>query len=262
MPSAESLAGAIVVITGAGSGIGRGTALVLAACGAHVIAVDRGNAGAAVAAEITQAGHQATGYAVDVSDRQAIETFFADVDSKFGRIDGIVTSAGIFLDGPAVDIKEADLDRLFAVNLKGTLWCAQAAAAIMVRQGSGSIVTLSSAVADKPAMGTAVYAMSKAAVVQLTRVMALELGGAGVRVNAISPGVIISAITERHYTRADGSVDEEKRETVLARLASVSPLNRVGDPEDIAQAALYLISDASKFMTGQVLRPNGGAAMP
>jgi 3-oxoacyl-[acyl-carrier protein] reductase len=104
--------------------------------------------------------------------------------------------------------------------------------------------------------------MSKAAIVQFTKVLALEVAEAGVRVNAVAPGVVLSGITARHYTNPDGSIDEAKREAALARLASYSPLGQVGEPDDVANIILYLISDASKFMTGQVLRPNGGAAMP
>src|SRR5690606_146242 len=122
----------------------------------------------------------------------AIDAAFDRIEADHGRIDGLVTSAGIMIDGPVADLDEAELDHILSVNLKGTLWCARAAAAIMVRQGSGSIVTLSSAVADRPTANTSAYAMTKAAIVQLTRVLALEVAAAGVRVNAVAPGVIRS----------------------------------------------------------------------
>jgi 3-oxoacyl-[acyl-carrier protein] reductase len=252
----------IVLITGAGSGIGRATAVMLAAHGAHVLAVDLNDRGLDTATAITAAGDKAEGFVLDVSDRSAVDDLTAQLLARFGRIDGLVTSAGIMCDDSIAELEEATLDKVLAINLKGTLWCCKAAAAAMVLQRSGSIVTLSSTVADRPAPRTAAYAMSKAAIVQFTKVLALEVAEAGVRVNAVAPGVVLSGITERHYTNPDGSIDEVKRQTVLARLASYSPLGQVGEPDDVANIILYLISDASKFMTGQVLRPNGGAAMP
>jgi 3-oxoacyl-[acyl-carrier protein] reductase len=132
----------------------------------------------------------------------------------------------------------------------------------MAAAGRGAIVNMSSAVVDRPTAGFGAYSITKAGVAQLTKTLAVELGPRAVRVNAIAPGVIVTAMTERHYTRADGTIDEEGRAARLAALRAVSPLGAVGVPEDIASAVRYLISDASRFVTGQVLRVNGGAMMP
>lgn len=256
----SDFSGKVVVVTGAGSGIGKGVALALGAEGAIVYCSDVAGMDEVAAAVDGQAGR---GIAVklDVSDRAAVEVMFAQVMRDHGRIDGLVTSAGVMSDLRIDDLDEAAVDRVLAINLKGTLWCCQAAAAVMVAQGSGSIVTLSSAVADRAAPGTGAYAMSKGAVVQLTRVLALEVATAGVRVNAIAPGVIMTRITERHFTRPDGSIDDARRAQAVARLAETAPMQRIGEPHDIAAAALYLLSDASTFVTGQVLRVNGGCTM-
>jgi 3-oxoacyl-[acyl-carrier protein] reductase len=151
---------------------------------------------------------------------------------------------------------------MLAVNLKGVLFGCQAAGRAMAAAGRGAIVNMSSAVVDRPAAGFGAYATTKAGVAQLTKTLAVELGPRGVRVNAIAPGVIVTAMTERHYTRADGTIDTDARAARLAALRSVSPLDAVGEPEDIAYAVRYLLSDAARFVTGQVFRVNGGAMMP
>lgn len=252
--------GKVVLVTGAGSGIGRAIAVALGAEGAVVYCCDVGRMDEAAAAVDAQGG-RGVAVKLDVADRAGVKALFAEVMGEHGRLDGLVTSAGVMSDIRLDDLDEAALDRVLAINLKGTLWCCQAAAAIMVAQGSGSIVTLSSAVADRAAPATGAYAMSKGAVVQLTRVLALEVASSGVRVNAIAPGVIVTRITERHFTRPDGTVDEARRAQALARLAETSPMLRVGAAEEIAPTALYLLSDASLFVTGQVLRVNGGGVM-
>lgn len=250
-----------IAITGAGSGIGRAVCLLIAERGAHIIAMDIGNSAENTAKEITANGGSASAYDIDVTDRKAIEYLFAKLASLHEHIDGIVTCAGIMQDDLIADIEPATFDRIIDINLKGTLWCIRAAAAIMSQQGSGSIVTLSSTVADRPTPRTAAYAITKAATVQLTQILALEVAGANVRVNAVAPGIVETGITQRHYLTAEGTIDETKRQEVLTRLAATSPLNRVGAPEEIAYAIAYLLSDCSSFMTGQVLRLNGGTVM-
>ncbi|HLG91532.1 MAG TPA: SDR family oxidoreductase, partial [Acidimicrobiales bacterium] len=132
----------------------------------------------------------------------------------------------------------------------------------MVAQGSGSIVNMSSGAIDTPAPGLVCYAMAKAAVAQLTKTLAVEVGRKGVRVNAIAPGFVVTGMTSRHFVRPDGTVDEKARQALLEMMASRAALGRVGEPNDVAYAVLYLASDASSFVTGQVLRPNGGVGMP
>lgn len=259
-PTADAFAGKVIVITGAGSGIGLAAARLLATGGAIVHCWDVTGSAAAVEA-IRGDGGEAFGADLDVRDKRSVEELFAGVKAQHGRLDGLVTSAGVMADGPIEALSEEALDRVLAINLKGTLWCCQAAAAIMRTQRSGSIVTLSSAAADRNAPGTGAYAMSKGAVIQLTRVLALELAEFGVRVNAVSPGFIATRITERHYTLPDGTIDEARRDLVLARFADTSPMKRVGASEECAAAIAYLLGDGSSYVTGQILRVNGGLFM-
>ena len=221
--------GKVAVVTGAGSGIGRASALALAGAGAAVVCADINEEGAAATAlQIAAAGGTGEGVVLDVSDR----------------------------DG------EEDLDRILSVNLKGVFFGCQAAGRVMVTQAEGgSIINTSSAAADAPSPNIASYAICKAGVVQMTKSLAVEIGKLGVRVNAVAPGFVLTGMTGRYFIRPDGTVDEEMQEAVIGPMRRFTPLRKIGEPEDIAAAVLYLASDASRFMTGQVIRPNGGVAM-
>src|SRR5687768_14064173 len=129
-------------------------------------------------------------------------------------------------------------------------------------QGAGSIINMASGAMDEPAPVIVCYAIAKAGVAQLTKTLAREVGPSGVRVNAIAPGFIVTAMTGRHFTNADGTVDEARKAATLGPMARMAPLGRVGEPDDIAYAVLYLASDAGSFLTGQIIRPNGGVSMP
>jgi 3-oxoacyl-[acyl-carrier protein] reductase len=263
LPGVFDLSGRTAVVTGAGSGIGRATARVLAGAGAAVMCADVA-AGAVeeTAKGIVDGGGRASARVADVTRKDDVDALVADAVDQFGRLDVMCNNAGIMHNAAVVDITEEDLDRVFAVNLKGVLFGCQAAVPVMVEQGSGSIVNLASAAIDVPSATIGVYSMAKAAVAQLTRVLATEVAPHGVRVNAVAPGFVVTGITSRHFTNADGSVDEERKEGMLGRVRKITPLGIVGEPEDIAWAIHYLASDASRFMTGQIVRPNGGAAMP
>jgi 3-oxoacyl-[acyl-carrier protein] reductase len=170
--------------------------------------------------------------------------------------------AGIMVEGPFLDTSEEDLDRIMAVNLKGVFFGCQAAGRVMVGQPEGgSIINASSAAADTVSPNIVSYSICKAGVVQMTKTLAIEVGKHRVRVNAVAPGFVLTNMTGRYFVRPDGSVDESMRDAVVEPMARHTPLRRIGEPEDIAAAVLYLASDASSFMTGQVLRPNGGVAM-
>ena len=259
-PGAFDVSGLVAVVTGAGSGIGRGTAIHLAAAGATVVCADIDAAAAAATAD--QAGGGSYPVPTDVAQRASVERLVNGVIDRHGRVDAMCNIAGIITEAPLLELSEGEFDRMTAVNLKGVLFGCQAAGRAMAAAGRGAIVNMSSAVVDRPAANFGAYATTKAGVAQLTKTLAVELGPRGVRVNAIAPGVVVTAMTERHYTRTDGTIDEAGREARLAVLRGVSPLGAVGMPEDIAYAVRYLLADAARFVTGQVFRVNGGAMMP
>jgi 3-oxoacyl-[acyl-carrier protein] reductase len=180
----------------------------------------------------------------------------------FGRLDLMANVAGVIGDASVAKTREEDLDRILAINTKGVFFGCQAAAAVMRERGGGSIVNMASLAAFRGVPALGVYGMSKAAVVALTRTLAMEVGRFGVRVNAVAPGFITSHMTGRHVLRDDGSVDEARMEEVISDARERNPLHSVGEPEDVAKAVLYLASDASRYVTGQVLHVNGGGFMP
>ena len=261
--AAYDLTDRTAVVTGAASGIGRATAVLLGQAGAAVVCADVDLDGARrTAAQVEGGGGRARAAAVDVSVAGDVDGLVDEAVRAFGRVDVMANVAGIIMQAPVVDLGDADLDRVLSVNLKGVFHGCRAAARVMVAQGSGSIVNMASAAVDTPSPGLSAYGMAKAAVVQLTRVLATEVGPDGVRVNAVAPGFVETAMTSRHFTASDGTVDDAHRSAVLGAVARSTPLRTVGRPQDVAQAVLYLASEASRFVTGQVLRPNGGVAMP
>ncbi len=261
--AAFDLGGRVAVVTGAASGIGRASAVLLGAAGAAVLCADLDAAGAeATAAQLEEAGSRALARRVDVTVPGEVDAVVAEAVAELGRLDVMANVAGIIVQAPVVDFDDDAFDRIMAVNLRGVFRGCRAAARVMSAQGSGSIVNMASAAIDTPSPGLAGYGMAKAAVVQLTRVLATEMGPLGVRVNAVAPGFVETAMTRRRFTSADGIVDEPHRQAVLDAVARTTPLRIVGRPEDIAHAVLYLASDASRFVTGQIVRPNGGVAMP
>jgi 3-oxoacyl-[acyl-carrier protein] reductase len=260
---AFDLSGRVAVVTGAASGIGRATAEALARAGADVAVADVDAAGLAeTVALVAERGRRALAVPTDVSSRAAVDALVQRAVEELGRLDVMANVAGIIVNGPLAELDEAELDRILAVNLKGVLFGCQAAMSVMTEQGSGSIVNMTSAVIDQPAPGLGAYAISKAGVAMLTRVAALEGGRGGVRVNAVAPGFVETPMTRRHATGRDGAVDEGLMDAVRARARAGSPLGLTGEPDDVANAVVYLASDASRFVTGQILRPNGGVVMP
>ena len=256
------LSGRTAVVTGAGSGIGRATAEVLAGAGANVVAGDIDeDAASATVRSITEAGGKALAQRSDVTSRDEVDALVDRAVTEFGRLDAMCNVAGIAGDGLMADITEDDVDRLVAVNVKSVLFGCQAAVKAMTDQGSGSIVNVSSAAIDVPAPTYGLYAMTKAAVAQLTKTLALEVGRLGIRVNTIAPGFTISAFTTRHLYEPDGTLNQEKYDAFVEQMRKRSPLRLVGEPADQAYLILYLVSDAAKFCTGQIWRANGGQVM-
>lgn len=258
-----ALDGRVAVITGAASGIGREIARTLAEAGARTVLADINDAGLRdTAAYVAECGGTARTVTTDVSRREEMEELASRAAARHGRIDAWVNCAGTILSRPILEVTPEDMDRLLSINLGGVYWGSAAAARIMKEAGAGSIINISSSGGESAVPGISLYSMSKAAVNMFTRSAAVEFGAHGIRVNAIAPGWIDTPMGTHAFRHADGTIDAKKREEGLAARRKVSPLGIVGEPRDIALAALYLASDASKFMTGQIMRPNGGVSMP
>lgn len=261
---AFDLSDRVAVVTGAGRGLGRAIATRLAEAGAAVCCADVvTDTAEETAARVREAGGTAWAHTVDVTDRLAVDALVADAVDRHGHLDVMVNNAAIIVDSTVLDTTEEDLDRVMAVNFKGVFFGCQSAGRVMRTQRSGSIVNLASGAIDIPTPGLITYAAAKVAVAQLSRTLAMELAPFQVRVNAIAPGWIDTPMNERHALRPDGTVDpDKKREYVERRGAKLSPMGIPGEPDDIAFAALYLAAPAAKFVTGVVMRPNGGSTMP
>ncbi|MEY2568402.1 MAG: 3-oxoacyl-[acyl-carrier protein] reductase [Actinomycetota bacterium] len=240
--------GRVAVITGGASGIGRATAIAFANAGASVLVGDVDEAGLAETARITGAVAVPT----DVTSALSVDGLVAAALEQHGRIDVMASIAGIIAMAPVVEITEEELDRVLAVNLKGVLFGTQAAMRTMGE--GGCIVNMSSTAIDQASPQLAAYSMSKAAVAMLTKTAAVEGGKLGIRVNAVAPGFVLSPITERG--------GPARTQAMLEMMSKRSPIGATGVPEDIAAAVLYLASDAARYVTGQVLRVNGGTSMP
>jgi 3-oxoacyl-[acyl-carrier protein] reductase len=257
------LTGRVAVVTGAGRGLGRATAARLAEAGAMVVCADlRADTAEATAVTITEAGGLATEREVDVSKRGEVDELVANTVSAHGRLDIMVNNAGIITDATLLETSEADFRRVLDVNFMGVVFGCQAAGRVMVEQRTGSIVNLASGAIDMATPGIIPYSTAKVAVAQLTRSFAVEVAPFGVRVNAVAPGWIDTPMNERHVLDAAGNVDAARKAEYVEMRKGLSPMGMAGEPDDIAFAVLYLASDAAKFWTGNIMRPNGGSTMP
>ena len=227
-----------------------------------MVLADRAEDGLAQTAAIIEGlGVKAIVAPTDVSQKAAVDDLARTAVRSTGRVDVWANVAGIIRNANIVDTQESDLDAIVAVNLKGVYWGVAAAGRVMSAAKRGSIINVASAGGEMPAPTLSVYGMTKAGVVQLTRTAAAELGPSGVRVNAVAPGFTDTPMTQRGWTAADGSIDDAKRSATVGIRGAQSPLGIIGEPSDIAYAMLYLAVDAARFVTGQVLRPNGGVVM-
>ena len=241
--------GRVAIVTGASRGIGRAIAMRLAASGLRVVCVARGTNADETASLIQAAGHQAEAHGVDVTDAEAVDQLVADVLARHGRIDVLVSNAGITRDQLMLRMKRADWDAVLATNLTASFtWC-QAVLKPMIRQRSGRIIAISSVVGQMGNAGQANYAASKAGLIGFCKSLAREVASRQVTVNVVAPGLV-----ETDMTRAitDGA---------KADWSGQIPLGRMGTPEDIAAAVGFLASDDASYITGQVLAVNGGMYM-
>lgn len=242
------LEGKTVIITGASRGIGRGIAEVFAKQGANIAFTYRSSEEKAIALEkeLSANGCKAKGYKSDASDFDAAQKLAADVLEEFGSIDVLVNNAGITKDGLLMRMSEEDFDRVMDINMKSVFNLTKAVLRPMLKQRKGSIINMSSVVGVKGNAGQANYSASKAAINGFTKSTALELGSRNIRCNSIAPGFIETEMTE---ALGEDQI-KEWRETI--------PLKRGGTTEDIANATLFLASDMSAYVTGQVLHVCGG----
>jgi 3-oxoacyl-[acyl-carrier protein] reductase len=257
---AFSLEGKVAVVTGAGSGLGREAARLFSVAGARVVLADIDAAGLeATAAAVKEAGGDPLIRPTDVADRDAVEALADGAARDCAGLDVWINSAGITLWAGVTEASRAQAEKVVAINMMGTYWGVAAAGRVMRERGrGGAIVNVSSTAGDSPVPTLSVYGMTKAGVNQLTRVAAQEFGPFGVRVNAVVPGWIDTPINTSMYRDAAGEVDPAMRETVIEQMRALSPLGITGEAGDIGFALLYLASDASKFVTGQLLRVSGG----
>lgn len=257
---AFSLEGRVAVVTGAASGLGREAARLFAKAGADVMLADLDMDGLdETAALVRDARRQAFVRRVDVADRDAVEALALAAQRDAGSLDIWINSAGITLWAGVTEASCEAAERVVAINMMGTYWGCAAAGRIMQKQGrGGTILNVSSTAGESPVPTLSVYGMTKAAVNQLTRVCAKEFGAFGVRVNAVVPGWIDTPINTSMYRDDAGQVDLGKREIVLEQMRALSPLGTTGEPRDIGFALLYLASDASSYVTGQLVRVSGG----
>ncbi|HVT21599.1 MAG TPA: SDR family NAD(P)-dependent oxidoreductase [Mycobacteriales bacterium] len=236
----------VAVVTGGASGIGLGVGRHLLAAGNQVALLDLANAEAAAA----ELGHGAVGVEGDVADRAAVSAAFDRVRAELGPVEILVTSAGIESFTPVLEIAPERWDRIIAVNLTGTFSCVQAALPDMLSAGWGRIVTISSSSAQSGAPNMAHYAASKGGVISLTKALAVELARQGITVNTISPSLVDTPMARKAEAAGDFiGVDV---------VAPMVPLGRAGTPDDIAQTAAFLCSEAGSYITGQLIGVNGG----
>jgi 3-oxoacyl-[acyl-carrier protein] reductase len=247
----STFAGKVVLVTGGSRGIGRACAVAFAKAGAKVVISYAGNEAAAqeTLGLLAQAGTPGEAVRFDVADTAACQKAVDDLVKAHGRLDVLVNNAGVAVDGLVMRLKDEDWDRQLDTNLKGAFALIRAASRPMMKQRGGAVVNLTSVVGEMGNGGQAAYAASKAGLIGLTKSVAKELASRNIRVNAVSPGFIGTDMTSH--------LAEDTRQKMLDAI----PLSRLGSAEEVAQAVLFLSSDAASYITGEVLKVNGGMYM-
>ncbi len=240
-----------ILITGGSRGIGRGICRAFARADYQIFFNYSSAAEAAAETEnmVTEAGGSAVGIQVNVASEKEVADFVGQALDKTGRIDVLVNNAGITRDGLVVRMKETDWDDVLDINLKGTFNCIKAVTKTMMKQRAGRIINISSVVGASGNPGQANYVASKAGIIGLTKGIAKELGSRGITANVVAPGYVDTDMTT--------SLTDKAKQMLLSQI----PLGRVGTPEDIAAAVVFLASDQAAYITGQVLHVNGGMYM-
>ncbi len=244
------LDGKAALVTGSSRGIGRATAIALARAGAKVVVSSRKqDACDAVVEEIRDSGGEAIAIACNVSHKDQCQTMVDKTLEAFGRIDTLVCNASVNPHyGPMAEMPDSAFEKILTANVTSYLWLSNMIAPQMAERGDGSIVLISSTGADKGSMALGGYAISKAAERQMARNLAVEWGKQGVRANSLSPGLVKTDFAKALWT-------DPRAENIIN---NVTPLGRIGEPEDIADVVVFLASDASRWITGQTLRADGG----
>jgi len=247
------LAGKVAIVTGGGAGIGRAAAIAIADAGASTVVADiDAQAAQGVASEIIRSKGRALGLAVDVSSADDVSAMTRTAVEEFGGVDLLYNNAAIQINGSVTDLEEADWDRVFAVNVKGIYLCSRACIPHMRSKGGGAVVNAASIQGMASQKGVAAYGASKGAVIALTRSMALDYAGDGIRVNCICPGSVDTPML-RGNAAAVGDPDD-----VLASWGSTHPIGRVARPIEIARLVVFLLSDQASFITGASYVIDGG----
>jgi 3-oxoacyl-[acyl-carrier protein] reductase len=242
------LAGKIAIVTGGSRGIGRAISVALAQAGAHVVVNYRANEEAAkeTLRRIEEAGGTGEILGFDVADPESVDAAIKDAVKRHGHLDILVNNAGISIDQLLLRVSAKDLEMTWATNVNGAVFCAKACIRPMMRSKWGRIISLSSVVAESGNAGQVVYSASKAALLGMTRTLAREYASRGITVNAVAPGFIETDMTADLTEAAkQGIVDQ-------------TPLGRIGRPEEVAAAVVFLASEEASYITGQVVRVNGG----
>jgi len=243
------LKGKIAVVTGAGQGIGRATAIELAKEGANLVVADVNfDMAKETAGRIISLSRQALAIKVNVSDSKEVRKMVEETMSRFKRVDILVNNAGVLIPSRIEDLSEEDWDRVVDVNLKGTFLCSQAFGQYMIKQKSGVIINIASISGETPEPLAGAYSPSKAGIIALTQLLAMEWARYNIRVNAVCPGVTRTALEEKIYLT----------EKAMRKRSKLVPLKRMALPEEIARLVVFLASDDSSYITGETINIDGG----